>query len=306
MLLIATSDKGGTGRSVTGSNVAYRRALLGDNVCYVDFDFGSPTAGAVFGVSRVARGTRSSEGTHSYLSARSESVEECNIWEVSDRRSLQPRPAGSGRLVLVPGDEGGGEFGSSGEIIARCADLFLRLEEEFDVTVVDLSAGRSHAAEIVLRATAQAQLAPAVCRWLVFHRWTRQHIIAANGFVHGDRGLLDVAVKAGQDREDFLGRVRFVRTAYVDPASESVAGLRPPQHAWLEAQNRELISLASSLNLGLPVVLGVVPLDPVLQWEEQLITDDDVWAHHVANQATILAFEKLAARLDDPAGWGRR
>ena len=53
MLLIATSDKGGTGRSVTGSNVVYRRALQGGDVCYVDFDFGSPTAGAVFGLAYV-------------------------------------------------------------------------------------------------------------------------------------------------------------------------------------------------------------------------------------------------------------
>ena len=35
MIVIATSDKGGTGRSVTGSNVAYRRALQGGDVCYV-------------------------------------------------------------------------------------------------------------------------------------------------------------------------------------------------------------------------------------------------------------------------------
>jgi len=56
MLLFATSDKGGTGRSVTGSNVVYRRALQGGDVCYVDFDFGSPTSGAIFGISGLSRG----------------------------------------------------------------------------------------------------------------------------------------------------------------------------------------------------------------------------------------------------------
>ena len=35
MLVFATSDKGGTGRSVTSSNVAYRRALQGSDVCYL-------------------------------------------------------------------------------------------------------------------------------------------------------------------------------------------------------------------------------------------------------------------------------
>src|SRR6266702_3173499 len=135
MLLIATSDKGGTGRSVTGSNVAYRRALQGDNVCYADFDFGSPTAGAIFGVSRVARGTASGGGTHAYLLGTTSTVEECDVWSQSDRRSLRPRPPGSGRLVLIPGDAGGGEFASSPDVVTRCVDLFLRLQEEFEITI---------------------------------------------------------------------------------------------------------------------------------------------------------------------------
>jgi hypothetical protein len=305
MLLIATSDKGGTGRSVTGSNVAYRRALQGDNVCFTDFDFGSPTAGAIFGVSRVARGTTSGEGTHSYLLGRAPTVEECDVWSRSDRQSLRPRPPGSGRLVLIPGDAGGGEFASSPAVVERCVDLFLRLQEEFEITIVDLSAGRSYAAEIVLKATTSPQLSASPCRWLVFHRWTRQHIIAAAGLVHGDRGLLEVAMKNGCDRDDFLDQVRFVRTAVVDPGSPDVAGLRPPQHAWLQDMNRELTALATRLKLGRTSAAGIVPLDPVLQWEEQLITDDDVWAHHVANATTVKAFEVIAARLDDQKAWER-
>ena len=50
MIVFAISDKGGTGRSVTSANVAFRRALAGPNVAYLDVDFGSPTAGAVFGM----------------------------------------------------------------------------------------------------------------------------------------------------------------------------------------------------------------------------------------------------------------
>lgn len=305
MLLIATSDKGGTGRSVTGSNVAYRRALQGDNVCYVDFDFGSPTAGAVFGVSRVARGTHSGEGTHSYLLGRSPQVEECDVWSGSDQPSLGLRPPGSGRLVLIPGDAGGGEFASSQGAVERCADLFLRLLEEFEITIVDLSAGRSYAAEIVLKATASPQLAESPCRWLVFHRWTRQHIIAAAGLVYSDRGLLEVAMKNGRDRDGFLDQVRFVRTAVVDPGSPDVAGLRLSQHVWLQEMNGDLTALAADRKLGRSSVIGIVPLDPVLQWEERLITDDDIWARPVANVATVKAFEALAARLDDPEAWER-
>jgi MinD-like ATPase involved in chromosome partitioning or flagellar assembly len=110
VIVIATSDKGGTGRSVTGSNVAYRRALQGGDVCYVDFDFGSPTSGAIFGVSGLSRGTTTGRGSHSYLLGRAPDVEVCNVWQHSDRASLRERPPGTGRLSLLPGDSGGGEF----------------------------------------------------------------------------------------------------------------------------------------------------------------------------------------------------
>jgi hypothetical protein len=55
--------------------------------------------------------------------------------------------------------------------------------------------------------------------------------------------------------------------------------------------------------VGRSAMLGQVPLDPVLQWREQLITDSDVWARHVANQATIEAFESLAKSMVDESAW---
>ncbi len=201
MIVIATSDKGGTGRSVTGSNVVYRRALQGGDVCYVDFDFGSPTAGAIFGVSALSRGTTTGKGTHSYLLGRSTEVERCDVWQNSDRTSLRQRPPGTGQMVLVPGDSGGGEFSFDDDVVGRCIDLFLRLHSEFEVVLVDLSAGRSYAAEIVIAATSSPELANVTTRWLVFHRWTRQHILAANGLVFGERGLLDIGEAHGMERD---------------------------------------------------------------------------------------------------------
>src|SRR5580704_7897850 len=127
MLLFATSDKGGTGRSVTASNVVYRRALQGGDVCYVDFDFGSPTAGAIFGISALSRGTTTGRGIHSYLQGRTSVEEIWDVWQNSDRTSLRQRPPGTGRLALVPGDEGGGEFSFEEDAVGRCIDLFLRL-----------------------------------------------------------------------------------------------------------------------------------------------------------------------------------
>ena len=303
MIVVATSDKGGTGRSVTGSNVVYRRALQGSNVCYVDFDFGSPTAGAIFGISALSRGTTSGKGTHSYILGRSATEESWDVWQHSDRSSLRQRPPGTGRLVLVPGDAGGGEFAFDDDVLERCIDLFLRLHSEFEIVVVDLSAGRSYAAEIVIAATSSPSLRNVTTRWLVFHRWTRQHILAASGLVYGARGLLDIGEAHGRDRKQFVDDIRFVRTAIVDANAPDLAGLRPSQLAWLREANRNLQRMAAELDVGRATMLGTVPLDPVLQWREQLITDSDVWARHVANQATVEAFDAIAEKMDDKAAW---
>jgi hypothetical protein len=305
MLLIATSDKGGTGRSVTGSNVVYRRALQGGDVCYVDFDFGSPTSGAIFGVSALNRGTTTGNGTHSYLQGRSHSEEVWDVWEHSGRTSLRQRPPGTGRLALVPGDAGGGEFSFDDDTVERCIDLFLRLHGEFEVVLVDLSAGRSYAADIVIAATSAPQMTGVTTRWLVFHRWTRQHVVAAAGLVFGERGLLDIGETHGRERERFIEDIRFVRTALVDPNAPDLAGLRPAQLAWLREANRDLQRLAAEMDVGRSAMLGSVPLDPLLQWREQLITDSDVWARHVANQATIGAFEEIAKSMIDEQAWER-
>ncbi|MBO0801793.1 MAG: hypothetical protein J2P25_01780 [Nocardiopsaceae bacterium] len=303
MIVIATSDKGGTGRSVTGSNVLYRRALQGSDVCYVDFDFGSPTAGAIFGISALTRGTTAGNGTHSYLQGRSPNEELWDVWRHSDRPDLRQRPPGTGRLALVPGDANGGEFPSDDAMIDRCIDLFLRLRGEFEVVLVDLSAGRSFAAEIAIAATSSPELVTVPTRWLVFHRWTRQHILAAHGLVHGERGLLDIGEAHGRDRDQFIDDIRFVRTAIVDANAPDLSGLRQEQLAWLREANRGLQQLAAERGVGRSTMLGSVPLDPVLQWREQLITDSDVLASHVANEATSEAFDSIAKKITDDSAW---
>jgi hypothetical protein len=302
VLIFATSDKGGTGRSVTTSNLIYRRALQGADVCYLDFDFGSPTAGVVFNINAVLRGT-SEGGLHSYLQGAVPEAQRLDIWTESERDCLRDRPPGAGRLVLLPGDSGGGEFVTNCDVVQRCTRLLLRLEEEFDLCLIDLSAGRSYATEIALATTAEPEFRSVPFRWLVFHRWTRQHIIAASGLVFGDRGILDVGVSRGHDRRALENAIRFVRTAVVDPNSPELAGLRPTQVAWLRETNQELQELASLLQVGRTATLGTVPLDPVLQWREQLISDNDVWARQIANRETVEAFDELAKRLTDDAAW---
>ncbi len=46
-----------------------------------------------------------------------------------------------------------------------------------------------------------------------------------------------------------------------------------------------------------------MPLDPVLQWQEQILSGDDVWRHRTANEGTVNAFEKLAKLVIDERAW---
>ncbi|MEV4410886.1 SCO2523 family variant P-loop protein [Catellatospora sp. NPDC049609] len=302
MLVFATSDKGGTGRSVTSSNLVYRRSLQGSDVCYLDFDFGSPTAGAIFAINDLLRGT-SRGGLHSYLRGKAPQPFRVDVWAESDRLSLRGRPDGAGRLVLVPGDSGGAEFAATEEIVERCVRLLLRMEEEFDITLVDLSSGRSYATDIVLAALAAPPLRGTTARWLVFHRWTRQHILAASGLVHGERGIIAMGQSRGHDPVRLSQAIRFVRTAVVDPRSEQLSGLRPPQMEWFQAYNSELQQLAGQEKLGQAVTLGSVPLEPVLQLREQLISDADTVTKQIANMATVDAFDLIAKLLTEDSAW---
>ncbi|MFX0575521.1 SCO2523 family variant P-loop protein [Nocardia nepalensis] len=303
MIVFATSDKGGTGRSVTSCNLAYRMCVRGKRVAYLDFDFGSPTAGALFEISRVERGISSGDGLHSYLLEQAGVAARIDVRDNTDRHELRKMRTRTGKLLLLPGDAGGAEFTKINEhILGRCALLLLELDQEFDVCIVDVSAGRSVALEIALKATALPQLAARTVRWLVFHRWTRQHIIAAQGLVRGRYGLLELGRGAGHDSEMLLDNIRYVRTAVpqLNEATESPG----PQAAWLHQQAAMLKRLASTNQVGSSDLLGEIPVEPILQWREQLILDIDV-QKEIANRATVEAFDTLADRVLDPATWRR-
>lgn len=303
MLVFATSDKGGTGRSVTSANILFRRALAGSDVAYLDFDFGSPTAGMIFDIESVEHGTTRG-GMHSYLRGQQPEPHRLDVWDESERENVRGRPDGAGQLVLLPGDRGGGEFAApTPDTVRRCVRLLLRLHEEFDICLLDLSAGRSFATEVALAATAQPELSHLTARWLVFHRWTRQHVNAAHELVSGRDGIIETGVQHGHDKHRLTDSIRFVRTAVVNPDSHTLAGLRAEQIAWLRYMDRELNQLAGRRDVGRTKLLGSVPLDPVLQWREQLITDWDIAIRQIANRATVEAFESIAARLDDERAW---
>jgi hypothetical protein len=301
MLVFSVSDKGGTGRSVTSTNLAYRSALRGNHTCYLDFDFGSPTIGSIFDLEDARRGVRG-DGLHDYLRGLAPAARRIDVWEDSSHEYLRRRP-GDGSLILLPGSHGGAEFDIDRAIVNRCVDLLVRLDEEFDLCVVDLSAGRSFAVELVLQATARPALRSVPTRWLVFHKWTRQHVIAAHNLVHGERGLYKSAEAIGHTEQAMSSMIRFVRTAVISQDSTTVAQLRPSQQSWLAEVDRELEKMASQLRLGRALRIGSIPLDPVLQWREQLLTNWDVHTLEIANQETVTAFEDLARVVTDQTPW---
>ncbi|MEV6275256.1 SCO2523 family variant P-loop protein [Nocardia sp. NPDC051832] len=306
MLVFSTSDKGGTGRSVTSCNIAYRLCLRGHDVAYVDFDFGSPTAGALFEIGRVERGTTEGLGMHSYLSDVVGEPARLNVDRATDRLDLRRNPPGAGKLVLFPGDEGGAEFGCDDAMVERAAMLLSSLLGEFSVVMVDLSAGRSVALEIALRATVTDMLRQIRHRWLVFHRWTHQHVLAAGGLVHGDHGLIKTGEFWGHDGPRLLASTRCVRTAVPESEHKDEDSAdhddRAPLDVWLDEQAIMLRQLATKHRVGAARVLGQTPIEPMLQWREQLILDVDVDAQ-LANEATVEAYTNLARRLTNKATW---
>ncbi|MEU4320144.1 SCO2523 family variant P-loop protein [Nocardia fluminea] len=308
MIVFATSDKGGTGRSVTSCNLAYRLGLRGTSTAYVDFDFGSPTAGALFEISKVDKGAEPGRGLHSYLRGEITDPQRLDVRVATDREALRSRRSRGGKLFLLPGDEGGGEAmaAEDPQVVRRCIDLLLELDAAFKVVIVDLSAGRSVAMQIALEATAPKYMPDKEVYWLLFHRWTRQHIMAAHGLVNGPKGLIQTGTaEIGRQplytERELRRRIRFVRTAVPRPGEqpETVSG---PQAAWLLRQDAALRSLAAEYRLGAGSLLGRTPVEPVLQWREQIILDADVSAG-IANRETVDAFEDLARKLIAEDTW---
>lgn len=301
MLVFACSAKSGSGRTVTAANIAYRRALDGLDACYVDLDEGSMTSAMLFQVQESV--LQGEHHMHAYLTGRIAAPPSLDVWLTSERAGLRQRPRDAGRLHVVPAGGIYDQLATSRDMSHRLADLLLSLDEQFHLVVFDLAAGRSYALEAALASTVVPQLRRTVVRWLVFQRWTREHVVTTGDLVFGERGIVEAGRAFGHDPDELLRSLRIVRTAVADPGSPEHAALRPAQLAWIHEVDRDLNETASRLNIGRVRVLGTVPHDPVLQWREQLITDDEATLTGVANQETVEAYARLGRQLFEDAAW---
>jgi hypothetical protein len=271
----AVSHKGGAGRSTAAANVAYQAANAGRSVCLVDLDLDSATMGAVLGLSERAVGGKL--GIQSLLAT--DGLPQVSI----DRLLLDLRNvrfvddlvftgANPGAFYLVPGNAEQKELVSEAEMGPILADALSWLATTFDIVIVDVRAGKSAALRAILDAAASLDH----FTWLLFYRWTHQHLSAARDMVET---LSQWAQAYEQPRP--VVPVSTARIARVD-----VNGDPWFEHQYDALQLREDREIAQ--RLGRPA--ESIPFDRVFQWKEQILCGP----RHQGGQATVAAFRDLA------------
>lgn len=287
-----TSFKGGTGRTVAAANLAYQLALSGKDVCCVDLDLTSPSFGAVLDLAGLETGA--DEGVHDLLPRGTidgpdlppsldagNSIRLCkNVWSLTESKELDRSLApDSGRFDLLPG-KGEVDYveGNYDAMAAALGEVLYELRDRYDAVFADLRSGKSD----VLYALGNASLpgdAALDISWLVFYRWTPQHISGT-------------ATLIGELQDQFGADVRTVRTAYTPPGDYSARNL-----SWFEQQEAALERQRNS-EFGAVPLIGTIPREDVLLWREGVITDEDWQAGHAAKE-TVDAYRVVLRRILD-------
>lgn len=285
-LYTCISHKGGTGRSVSTANIAYHLSKQGNKICLVDLDLASPTMGAVVGLDDIAAGADSGRGVHNVLTGTipPEVVSELerDVWASDGLAGL--RTFNCAELRLLPGTRGAGDMllhrGSShgAEERRRLGRILDDLLGRYDIVFCDLRSGIGPVADTFLR----PPVAELVDAWILFHRWTHQHLA----------GAIDLAREL-DNASEISTKFLAVRTAWIDPASAP-----PDKRVWISKLNDELAREYDKLRLATKQEiepLGTIPLETILQWRECILTEE--LERHAAAQDTVDAFGKIASRL---------
>lgn len=277
-LYAAVSHKGGAGRSTAAANMAYQSANAGQSVCLVDFDLDSATLGAVLGLAERTVGGK--VGIQSLLSVNGDRQISIDHVLLDLRRTrfldeLVFTGANPGAFCLLPGNAEQKELVSEAEMAPILAETLRSLAWSFDVVIVDVRAGKSAALRAILDAASDLDH----FTWLLFYRWTHQHLSAA-------RDMIDTLAE-WSDAYERSRDVIPVATARI--ARQDVTGEPWFEHQYDALERREDREIAQ--RLGRPA--HTIPFDRVFQWKEQILCGP----RHQGNEATVEAFRNLATEL---------
>lgn len=286
-LFALISHKGGTGRTTAAANIGFRIAIEAKRVCCVDLDLTSPTFGAVLGLAGYEHGAP--VGMHDFLAPLAKGnpilaareardspplldVWECNPWL---GKTLTTRP---GDFKLLPGkndQEQKARIVGPKEQGRRLADVFDVLLAEFDVVLADIRSGTSDVVEGMLHAVRDHHCP--LASWLVFFRWTPQHLVGAE----------DLCLRLS----DKGAPVNTVRTAFTE-RDELLE--KPP---WYLRQHDRLSEQMDERLRGFAPIADI-PFEDLLRWQECVVTDDLVAGKRAAASAsTVDGYRRLARRI---------
>lgn len=286
-VIAALSHKGGTGRSVAMCNVAFHLAQRGDHVCLVDLDLASSTLGAVIGLDNVSdgmpRGENGPLGIGDFIAqpAWADRMGEAlhTAWSVPElgRENL----GSAGRLELLPGSSWSADQAGPRDVVRALRPLLEEIQRDgFDHVLIDVRSGLSSA----MAAMTVPDLQSALDGLLLFFRWTSQHLVGLRSLVEW---LPDGTPWAA------------ARTAVANPQSEHLTqNLRET----LRLKDDELWKAYRVVDPEEDKLLGSIPLEPVLQWREKVLTLADE-QRRIASHGAIEAFRGLAETVTSPETW---
>lgn len=302
-VVVAASHKGGTGRSVTMANVATRLALKGKNVCIVDLDLASPTFGTVAGLKSIPAGVeawgtaQAPKSIHDLLKACIDGDRQAyrnvcrgliDVWTGEPFKGAA-LGAAKGKLQLLPGKRLGGDGYTAEEMAGVIRNVIeeVVIAAPADIVICDLRSGISEPFQAF--SLPEFGLQDIVAAYVFHFRWTPQQL-------NGLSDMLSPQVREGLPLE----KVRFIKTAV---QTTTAFQDRTDFVNWLDRGDGELKSqfagILEAINASEEdAVLGEVPLDPLLQWRETIITDALV-DKGVALPQTVEAFESISERINE-------
>lgn len=297
-VVIGASFKGGSGRTTTMANVAFRLALAPLNkVCMVDLDLAAPTLGSVLELDGYESGARIGRGVHSFLpnpQTGNRPREAGALLEDKDllvdvrtncgspgvREALQSLGDDPSFRVLL-GESEWREVASPESLSRPINEILETLATRWPYIFVDVGAGT----DSQLFALTHYHR-PRERKWAVFYRWTPQH-------VRGTHHLIEQLL-ANHVPRDLIHTVRVARGVPSKRLDGTPADLATAK--WVEAQDAQTEEIARELGL-LSYPVTDIPRSEILYWKDGIIASESVPVVTEASRELVDAYRRLATDL---------